>query len=100
LAQPTKDFEFTPPIEIGCAEWDIQYQSQDSVLPGIVASTCTARFFPIGGESPTFDDFRTVFFTSTPDWVMEVHEGLNVVWRGFIGADLGEIELTKRLSVL
>jgi hypothetical protein len=94
LGTTYQDFEFTLPLEIGCAEWDIQYQPQDNTLPGIVPSTCTARFFPIG-ESPTFDDFRTVFFTSTPDWVMEVHEGLNVVWRGFIGADLGEIELTN-----
>jgi hypothetical protein len=94
LGTTYQDFDFTPPVEIGCADWNIQYQPQDSVLPGIVPSTCTAQFYPIGG-TPTYDDFRTVFFTSTPDWVLEVHEGLNVVWRGFITADLGEIEVTN-----
>lgn len=94
LGTTYQGFDFTPPLEIGVADWSIDYSPQDNVLPGIVPSSCSASFFPLL-DTPTYTDFRTIFFTSTPDWVLEVHEGINVVWRGFITPDLGEIEVTN-----
>jgi hypothetical protein len=94
LGTTYQSFDFLPPVEVEVADWDISYQPNDNVLPGIVPSVCTARFF-INGATPTIDDFRTVLKTAEPDWVLEVHEGLAVVWRGFITGDLGEIELAN-----
>ena len=94
LGTTYQSFDFLPPVEVEVADWDISYQPNDNVLPGIVPSVCTARFF-INGATPTIDDFRTVLKTAEPDWVLEVHEGLAVVWRGFITGDLGEIEVAN-----
>jgi hypothetical protein len=94
LGTTYQGFDFLPPVEVEVADWDISYQPNDNVLPGIVPSVCTARFF-INGATPTIEDFRTVLKTAEPDWVLEVHEGLAVVWRGFITGDLGEIELAN-----
>lgn len=94
LGTTYQGFDFLPPVEVEVADWDISYQPNDNVLPGIVPSVCTARFF-INGATPTIEDFRTVLKTAEPDWVLEVHEGLAVVWRGFITGDLGEIEVAN-----
>lgn len=92
LGTTYQGFDFAPPVEISVADWEISYQPQDSTLPGIIPSTCTTSFY-MEGATPTYDDFREVFKTAKPDWVLEVHEGLNVVWRGFITPDLGQIEV-------
>jgi len=92
LGTTHQSFEFLPPLEVEVADWDISYEAQDNTLPGIVPSTCTTRFY-IANATPSTDDFRTIFKTAEPDWLLEVHEGLNIVWRGFITPDLGEIEL-------
>jgi hypothetical protein len=92
LGTTYQGFDFAPPVEISVADWEISYQPQDSTLPGIIPSTCTTSFY-MEGATPTYDDFREVFKTAKPDWVLEVHEGLSVVWRGFITPDLGQIEV-------
>jgi hypothetical protein len=92
LGTTYQGFDFAPPVEISVADWEIAYQPQDSTLPGIIPSTCTTSFY-MEGVTPTYDDFREVFKTAKPDWVLEVHEGLSVVWRGFITPDLGQIEV-------
>lgn len=92
LGTTYQGFDWVPPQKVELADFEISYQPNDNVLPGIVPSTCTARFYP-GASTASIDDFRAVFTTSKPEWVMEVREGLNTVWRGFITSDLGEIEL-------
>jgi hypothetical protein len=94
LGTTYQSFDFLPPVEVEVADWDISYQPNDNVLPGIVPSICTARFF-INGATPTIDDFRAVLKTAEPDWVLEVTEGVATLWRGFITGDLGEIELAN-----
>lgn len=85
-------FDFAPPVEVYVGDWDISYQPQDNILPGIVPSTASVNFY-LEGATPSVDDFREVFKTATPDWALEIHEGLSVVWRGFITPDLGQIEV-------
>lgn len=92
LGTTYQSFEFLPPAEIYVADWDISYQPQDNTLPGIVPSTCTTRFY-LDAATPSIDDFRTIFKKAEPEWILEVSEGLNIVWRGFITPDLGEIEV-------
>lgn len=92
LGTTYQSFEFLPPAEIYVADWDISYQPQDNTLPGIVPSTCTTSFY-LDDLGPSVEDFRTIFKTAEPEWLLEVSEGLNIVWRGFITPDLGEIEV-------
>lgn len=92
LGNTYQGLDFSPPVEVYVGEWEIAYEPQDSTLPGVVPSVCTAQFY-LEGATPTYDDFREVFKTAKPDWVLEVYEGLNVVWRGFITPDLGQIEV-------
>jgi hypothetical protein len=87
-----QSFDFAPPVEVYVGDWEISYQPQDNILPGIVPSTASVNFY-IEGITPSIDDFREVFKTATPDWALEIHEGLSVVWRGFITPDLGQIEV-------
>ena len=94
LGTTYQSFDFLPPVEVEVADWDISYQPNDNILPGIVPSVCTARFF-INGATPTIDDFRAVLKTAEPDWVLEVTEGVATLWRGFITGDLGEIEVAN-----
>ncbi len=87
-----QSFDFAPPVEVYVGDWEISYQPQDNILPGIVPSNASVNFY-IEGGTPSIDDFREVFKTATPDWALEIHEGLSVVWRGFITPDLGQIEV-------
>ncbi len=87
-----QSFDFAPPVEVYVGDWEISYQPQDNILPGIVPSNASVNFY-IEGITPGVDDFREIFKTATPDWALEIHEGLSVVWRGFITPDLGQIEV-------
>jgi hypothetical protein len=92
LGTTHQGFDFMPPVEVYVGDWEIAYQPQDSTLPGIIPSSCTVSFY-LEGATPTIDDFREVFKTAKPEWVLEVHEGLGVLWRGVITPDLGQIEV-------
>jgi hypothetical protein len=92
LGTTYQSFDFMPPVQVYVGDWDISYQPQDNILPGIVPSTASVSFY-LEGATPTIDDFRQVFLTATPDWALEIHEGLSVAWRGFITPDLGQIEV-------
>ena len=92
LGTTHQGFDFTPPVEVYVADWSISYEAQDAVLPGIIPSTATVQFY-LEGVTPTVDDFREIFKTAKPDWVLEIYEGLSAVWRGYITPDLGEIEV-------
>jgi hypothetical protein len=92
LGNTYQSFDFLPPVEVYVADWSVSYQAQDAVLPGIIPSNATVQFY-IEGSTPTIDDFREVFKTAKPDWVMEIYEGLSAIWRGYITPDLGQIEV-------
>lgn len=92
LGTTYQSFDFLPPVQVYVADWDISYQPVDNVLPGIIPSTCTTRFY-LEGATPTVDDFRTIIKMAQPEWVLEVSEGVFPVWRGFITGDLCEIEV-------
>lgn len=85
-------FDFAPPVEVYVGDWDISYQPQDNILPGIVPSTASVSFY-LEGATPTIDDFRQVFLTATPEWVLEITKGVDPIWRGFVTPDLGQIEV-------
>lgn len=85
-------FDFSPPVEVYVGDWDISYQPQDNILPGIVPSTASVSFY-LEGATPTIDDFRQVFLTATPEWVLEITKGVDPIWRGFVTPDLGQIEV-------
>lgn len=92
LGTTYQSFEFVPPVEVQVGDWEISYQPQDSTLPGIIPSSCSVNFY-IEGISPTINDFREVFKTAKPEWVLEVGVGIDVIWRGFVTPDLGQIEV-------
>jgi hypothetical protein len=92
LGTTYQSFDFTPPVQVYVGDWDISYQPQDNILPGIVPSTASVSFY-LEGATPTIDDFRQVFLTATPEWVLEITEGVDAIWRGFVTPDLGQIEV-------
>lgn len=92
LGTTYQSFDFMPPVRVEVGNFDIAYQAQDNVLPGLVPSTCTVQFY-INEATPTIDDFRAVLRTAEPEWVLEVSQGTATIWQGFITGDLGEIEV-------
>jgi len=77
------------PSESTIADWEISYQAQDNILPGVIPSTFSASFF--GG--PAVGTWRSLLQDAEFSYAVEVHEGLNILWRGFITPDLCSIEV-------
>ena len=77
------------PVEMTVATWEINYEAVDKVLPGIVPSTFSGSFF--GGL--TMGIWRSILQDAVNNYAIEVWEGLNVKWRGFIIPDQGSIEV-------
>lgn len=78
------------------ADWQISYQPQDNILPGIIPSTFTGSFF--GGIA--IGTWRQIIRDAKFNYAIEVHEGLDVIWRGFITPDLCSIELINGLRFI
>lgn len=81
------------PVETTIADWEISYQPQDNLLPGIIPSTFTANFN--GGLS--MGNWRQILRDAELNYAIEVYEGLSCVWRGFITPDLCSIEVINGL---
>lgn len=82
-------FSPAPGIEFTVAEWSISYQAQDRILPGIIASSINLAVF--GGFS--IGDWRTMLSDAKGRYIIEMREGLSVVWRGFMVPDNCNIEV-------
>ena len=82
-------FSPAPGLRFEVASWDINYQGQDTILPGIVASRLTIQVF--GGLS--IGDYRTIIGDAESRYVIVMREGLNIVYQGMLVPDLCEIEV-------
>ena len=86
-----EDRAFTPApgLTFTVAEWTINYQPQDRVLPGIIPSQMDLTVF--GGFN--LSEYRTMLADAKGRYIIEMREGLDVIWRGFLVPDLCQIEL-------
>ena len=80
-----------PGLEFTVASWEVAYQAQDEIKPGIIASTCELSVF--GGLS--INDWRTILSDANGRYIIEQKSGLNVIWRGFLIPDSCSIEVTN-----
>jgi hypothetical protein len=78
-----------PGLTFNIASWEVSYQAQDNVLPGIVPSTCSVEVF--GGLS--IGDWRTILGDASGKYILEQRSGLDVIWRGFMVPDNCQIEV-------
>ena len=85
------DQPFSPAqgLTFSVASWDINYQGQDTILPGIVASRLTIQVF----DGLSLGDYRTIISDAEGRYIMVMREGLNIVYQGLLVPDLCEIEL-------
>lgn len=86
-----EDRAFTPApgLTFTVAEWSINYRAQDQILPGIIPSQMDLTVF--GGFNVS--DYRTMLADAKGRYMIEMREGLDVIWRGFLVPDLCSIEL-------
>ena len=82
-------FSPAPGLVFQVASYEISYRAQDNVLPGLVPSQLQLQVF--GGLS--VGDYRTIFQDARSRYVIEMREGISLVWRGFLVPDLGQIEV-------
>jgi hypothetical protein len=86
-----EDRAFTPApgLEFTVASWSINYRAQDSILPGVVPSQMDLTVF--GGFN--IADYRTMLADAKGRYIIEMKQGLDVIWRGFLIPDVSSIEL-------
>jgi hypothetical protein len=84
-------FSPAPGLSFSVASWDINYQGQDTILPGIVASRLTIQVF----DGLSLGDYRTMISDAEGRYIMLMREGLNIVYQGLLVPDLCEIELVN-----
>lgn len=84
-------FSPAPGLTFTVADYEINYQAQDTILPGIVPSQLTLNVF--GGLS--LGQYRTILSDAEGRYVIEMREGLNTVYRGLLVPDLCQIELVN-----
>lgn len=77
------------PVACTVANWEVFYQANDRILPGIVSSSFNADFF--GGLS--MSTWRAILEDAESNYAVEIHKGVDVYWRGFIVPDECSIEL-------
>jgi hypothetical protein len=82
-------FSPAPGLTFSVASWDINYQGQDTILPGIVASRLTIQVF----DGLSLGEYRTIISDAEGRYIMVMREGLNIVYQGLLVPDLCEIEL-------
>jgi hypothetical protein len=82
-------FSPAPGLNFSVASWDINYQGQDTILPGIVASRLTLSVY--GGLN--VGDYRTIIGDAEGRYIIEMSEGTALIYRGLLVPDLCEIEL-------
>jgi len=78
-----------PGVEFNIASWEVSYQAQDAITPGIIPSTCNVEVY--GGFN--IGDWRTILSDAYGRYVLEQKSGLDVIWRGFLVPDACSIEL-------
>lgn len=77
------------PVEMTVASWEVNYEAVDKVLPGIVPSTFSGSFF--GGLN--MGTWRSILADAVNNYAVEICDGVNIFWRGFIIPDQGSIEV-------
>lgn len=82
-------FSPTPGLVFTVADWEINYQAQDTILPGLVPSQLTINVF--GGLN--ISDYRTILSDAEGRYIIEMREGLGLVYRGLLVPDLCQVEL-------
>jgi hypothetical protein len=86
-----EDRAFTPApgITFEVASWNISYRAQDRVLPGVVPSQMDLTVF--GGFN--IGDYRTMLADAKGRYMIEMRQGTDMIWRGFLVPDLCSIEV-------
>lgn len=84
-------FSPAPGLEFTVADYEISYQAQDTILPGIIPSQLTLQVF--GGLG--IGNYRTIMSDAKGRYIIEMREGLSLVWRGLMVPDLCSIELVN-----
>ena len=79
------------PVACTVANWEVKYEANDRILPGIVPSSFSADFF--GGMA--LSTWRSILSDSNNNYAVEIHKGLDVYWRGFIIPDQCSIEVAN-----
>lgn len=79
------------PVACTVANWEVFYQANDRILPGIVPSSFSADFF--GGMA--LSTWRSILQDANNNYAVEIHKGLDVYWRGFIIPDQCSIEVAN-----
>lgn len=86
-----EDRAFTPApgLTFTVAEWSISYQPQDRILPGLIPSQMDLMVF--GGFNVS--DYRTMLSDAKGRYIIEMREGVDIIYRGFLVPDLCQIEV-------
>lgn len=79
------------PVACTVANWEVSYEANDRILPGIVSSSFSADFF--GGMA--LSTWRSILQDANNNYAVEIHKGLDVYWRGFIIPDQCSIEVAN-----
>jgi len=86
-----EDRAFTPApgLTFTVADWTISYQPQDRILPGLIPSQMDLMVF--GGFNVS--DYRTMLSDAKGRYIIEMREGVDIIYRGFLVPDLCQIEV-------
>jgi len=86
-----EDRAFTPApgLTFTVADWNISYQPQDRILPGLIPSQMDLMVF--GGFNVS--DYRTMLSDAKGRYIIEMREGVDIIYRGFLVPDLCQIEV-------
>lgn len=82
-------FSPAPNLEFTVADWSLSYRAQDKILPGLIPSEMNVSVF--GGLS--IGNYRAMLSDAKGRYVMEMKQGLDVIWRGFLVPDTSSIEV-------
>lgn len=82
-------FSPAPGIKFSVADWSINYQARDRILPGLVPSEMKLSVF--GGFN--IGDWRSMLSDAKGRYIIEMRQGLDVIWRGFLVPDNSNIEV-------
>lgn len=79
------------PVACTVANWQVTYEATDRILPGIIPSSFSADFF--GGLA--LSTWRSILTDSNNNYAVEIADGVNPYWRGFIIPDQCSIEVAN-----
>ena len=86
-----EDRAFTPApgLTFTVADWNISYQPQDRIKPGLIP--CQMDLTVFGGFNVS--DYRTMLADAKGRYIIEMREGVDIIYRGFLVPDLCQIEV-------